>query len=248
MVRKVAEYTVQHWKRPDNGIWELDAAEHYVSGKVMSWVALERASRIAERLETDASLVRGWRAEMDEIRTEVLRDGWSNADQTFRQRYSSEALDASVLLVAVMGFLPPEDARLRSTLERLEADLMVNGLLHRFRPNDLPGEARSDLPVGEFEGAFLPCCFWLATAHARDGRPEAAEAILNRVDEAAGELGLLAEEMDARSGVFLGNTPLLFSHAEYLRAVIETAKARPLGKVELMAGMAVREVRRLGQH
>ncbi len=91
---------------------------------------------------------------------------------------------------------------------------------------------------------LLPCCLGLAAAHAKGGRPDAAEAILARVEATAGELGLLAEEMDARTGAFLGNTPLLFSHAEYLKAVIETAKARPFGRIGLMAGMALREAKR----
>ncbi|HEV7268008.1 MAG TPA: glycoside hydrolase family 15 protein [Falsiroseomonas sp.] len=197
MVRHLADFSAQHWRKPDNGIWELGAAAHYVSGKVMAWVALERASRIAERTGEHAEAVPHWRRTMQEIRTEVLAEGWSEARQAFRQRYGAEALDASVLLMAMMDFLPSSDPRLRATVARVEKDLTINGLVHRFRPEELPNGDRSDLPMGAFEGAFLPCCFWLAAAQAKEGRPAAAEAILDRVEATAGELGLLAEEMDA---------------------------------------------------
>jgi len=167
---------------------------------------------------------------------EILDRGWSEERRAFRQRYGAEALDASVLLMATMGFLPPDDPRLRATVARVAEELTIGGRVHRFRPEELPGQARSGLAMGEFEGAFLPCCFWLAATHARDGRPDAAEAILARVEATAGGLGLFAEEMDAGTGAFLGNTPLLFSHAGYLKAVIEVAKARPLTRLGLMAG------------
>jgi len=245
MVRRLADYAAQHWRKPDNGIWELGTTAHYVSGKVMAWVALERASRIAERTSEYLGEIPHWRTAMEEIRKDVYAEGWSEAQAAFRQRYGAEALDASVLLMASMDFLPPEDPRLRATVTAIEHGLTIDGLVHRFRPDELAAGARSDLPMGEFEGAFLPCCFWLAIAHAKDGRPEAAEAILARVEATAGELGLLAEEMDARTGAFLGNTPLLFSHAEYVKAVIEIAKARPLGRIELMAGMVLRKAKRL---
>lgn len=244
MIRRLADYAALHWRKPDNGIWELNADAHYVSSKVMAWVTLERASRIAERTGEHADAVPHWRRIMHEIRADVLAEGWSEAGRTFRQRYGAEALDASVLLMSAMDFLPPEDSRLRATVARIEKDLTVNGLVHRFRPGELPDGARSDLAMGGFEGAFLPCCFWLAAAQAREGRPEAAEAILDRVEATAGELGLFAEEMDARTGAFLGNTPLLFSNAEYMKAVLEIAKARPLSRLGLAAGMALRKAKR----
>ncbi len=198
----------------------------------------------ADPLDQHRDVVPRWRTSMEEIRAEIIAQGWSEERRAFRQRYGAEALDASVLLMSVMDFLPHGDPRLRATVARIEEDLTIGGLVHRFRPDELPEGARSDLPMGAFEGAFLPCCFWLATAHAKNGRPDAAEAIVARVEATAGGLGLLAEEMDARGGAFLGNTPLLFSHAEYIRVVVELAKARPLGHVELMAGMALREAKR----
>jgi alpha,alpha-trehalase len=248
LVRRIADFAAARWREPGHGIWELDALEHWVSDKVMAWVALERAERIAARTGADADAVPAWRAAMDGIRAEVLADGWSEPRGAFRQRYGADALDASALLMATMDFLPPDDPQLRATVARIEDELTIDGLVHRFRPEELPEAVRSDLPMGAFEGAFLPCCFWLAVAQAREGRADAAEATIARAEAAAGELGLFAEEIDARGdGSFLGNVPLLFSHAEYLRAVLEAARSSALGRVEAAVGTAARAVaRRLG--
>jgi GH15 family glucan-1,4-alpha-glucosidase len=221
MVCRAADYTAAVWHRPDNGIWELPSVQHYVSSKVMSWVTLERTVKIAERLGRPEKVAH-WRAVMAEIHAEVMRRGWSEHLHAFRQRYGTDTLDASALLIPVMGFLPADHPRVAATVARIASCLTLNGYVYRFHPGETPGVEH--LPLGEFEGAFLPCTCWLATAYAKAGRLEAAEVVLARVEHLADELGLLAEGVDARSGTFLGNFPLLFSQIEYIRAVMELAK------------------------
>ena len=213
MVHRAADYTLAHWRQPDSGIWELVEEAHYVSGKVMSWVALERAATIACRLGHEKAAA-PWRAALAEIHAEVMDRGWDETRQTFRQRYDGDNLDASALLIPIVGFLPVDHPRVAATVDRIVAELTVDGFVHRFFPD--PAEP----PLAHFEGAFLPCTFWLATVFAMAGRHDEAEAILAKADAIAGELGLFAEQVDVRSRAFLGNTPLLFSHAEYARAVL----------------------------
>ncbi|MGE3796281.1 MAG: glycoside hydrolase family 15 protein [Thermomicrobiales bacterium] len=242
MVQAAAEYTVANWRLPDSGIWELPVEQHYVSSKVMSWVALERAVQIAKRTGQNID-VDPWTAEMEMIHQEVMERGWSESLGSFTQRYGADTLDAAALLIPVMGFLPHDHRRVVATTDRIAETLSIDGLVHRFLPAETPGHP--DMPLGEFEGAFLPCTFWLATAYALSGRVEEAERVLRKVEESVDHLGLLAEEIDSRSGAFLGNTPLLFSQVEYVRAVMEVAKARPLDRARLSVGMARQRVKHL---
>jgi len=134
------------------------------------------------------------------------------------------ALDSAVLLIPLMEFLPGDHPRVAGTMAAIERELTIGGLVYRFDPSATLGG--DQLPLGEFEGAFLPVTFWFAHALAKAGRPDQAGAILKRCEEIAGELGLFAEEADGRRQIFLGNTPLLFAHVEYVRAVREVAAAR----------------------
>ncbi len=178
---------------------------------------------------------------MEEIHSEVMTRRWSEDRQSFRQQYDTDTLDASVLLACVMEFLPPDHPRIVSTVQRIEESLTIDGFVHRYEPEATPdGQA---VPLGEHEGAFLACTFWLATAWAKAGRPDRAEAVLDSVEAIAGPVGLLAEEADARTRTFLGNTPLLFSHAEYVRVALEIAQARLTGKVQLAMGKAKRWIK-----
>ena len=242
MIRRAADYTAATWTQPDSGIWELPTEQHYVSSKVMSWVALERAVQIAEQAQPSHA-TDSWRAAMAAIHAEVLARGWSDRLGAFRQRYDADTLDAAALLIPVMDFLPADDPRVLATAERIEATLAIDGFVHRFVAGETPGH--EDLPVGEFEGSFFPCTFWLATTYAKAGQPDRAEAILARAEATAGALGLFAEEVDARSGAFLGNYPLLFAQVEYVRTILELAKARPLDRMRLLVGQAAV---RLGLH
>jgi GH15 family glucan-1,4-alpha-glucosidase len=150
--------------------------------------------------------------------------GWCEEKGSFRQRYESDAIDAAALLIPLMDFLPVDHPRVAGTLQALERDLIVDGLIHRFDPAATFDSEQ--LPIGEFEGAFLPCVFWHAHALARMGRCEEAEAILARCDAISGATGLFAEEVDAKRETFLGNIPLLFAHVEYVRAVMALEKAK----------------------
>lgn len=208
----------------------------------MSWVTLERAVKLAEAIGKGGA-VDGWQRTMTEIHAQVMERGWSERLGAFRQRYEADTLDASVLLIAVMDFLPADHPLVLATAERIVERLTIDGFVHRFIPRDTPGG--QDLPVGEFEGAFLPCTFWLATTYAKAGRPDLAEEILRRAERVAGELGLFAEEVDARARTFLGNTPLLFSQVEYVRAIVEIARAQPLDKARLMLGQVGKRLGKL---
>jgi GH15 family glucan-1,4-alpha-glucosidase len=243
MIRRAADYTSAHWRLPDSGIWELPHQDHYVSSKVMSWVTLKRAVQIAGRIgrrgETD-----GWRATMEQIQAEVMQRGWSDRLQAFRQRYDVDTLDAATLLIPVMGFLPADHPRVVATVAQIEATLTIDGFVHRFVARDTPGHP--DLAVGAFEGAFLPCTFWLATTYAKQGRTADAEAILERAEAIAGALGLFAEEVDVETRTFRGNSPLLWAQMEYVQAIVELAKAQPIDTARYLVGAArIQLMRRL---
>lgn len=215
MMRRAADYTTATWQEPDSGIWETVEERHYVSSKVMSWVALDRAVKIAESIGQEPPP--RWRSAMDVIHAEVMERGWSERRQAFLQAYDGDNLDASALLIPIMGFLPVDHPRVAATIDRIVDELTIDGFVHRYLP------PVGELPLGQYEGAFLPCTFWLATTLAMAGRAHEAQAILTAVEAIAGELGLFAEEVDVTTRTFLGNTPLLFAHAEYVRAVMAIA-------------------------
>lgn len=223
LVKRVADYTARHWHEPDSGIWELPGNEQYTSSKVMSWVVMDRAIKIAE--ETGhGKATDNWKRQRQAIFDDVMEHGWSDKQQSFVQRYGAEALDASELLIPVMGFLPPNHERVRKTVDRIVEVLSIDGLVYRFEPLESP--VSNPLPLGEFEGSFLPCTFWLATAYAVAGRTLEADNILNRAESLTEAVGLFSEEADARSNELLGNYPLLFSQVEYVRAALALDQAR----------------------
>lgn len=223
LMERLANFAVAHWREPDSGIWELPMVDQYTSSKVMSWVVLDRAAEIAEQVGHPEAAP-AWRSARDEIHADVLRHGWSERKQSFVQRYGADALDASLLLIPVMGFLPAVDTRVRSTVERIEHELSLNGLVYRFDPMNSPIEQPA--AMGQFEGAFLPCSFWLATTYALQGRVSDADEVLRRTEGLAGELELFAEEADPRNDEMLGNYPLLFSQVEYIRSVLTLSDAK----------------------
>ncbi|SFH44992.1 Glucoamylase (glucan-1,4-alpha-glucosidase), GH15 family [Nitrosospira sp. Nsp14] len=194
------------WREPDKGIWEVrGGSKHFVHSKVMAWVAFDRAVKAVEQSGLPGPAAR-WRAIRDEIHQEVMARGYDRSRNTFVQHYEGAALDASLLLMAEVGFLPPEDRRFRGTVEAIERELVEDGLVLRYRPEEtedgLPGE----------EGTFLVCSFWLADAYTMIGRPHDAEALFEYLLSLRNDLGLLAEEYHPRLQRQLGNCPQAFSH------------------------------------
>ncbi|HZT87119.1 MAG TPA: glycoside hydrolase family 15 protein [Stellaceae bacterium] len=216
LVRRIADFTARRWRERGTGIWELKP-QYFVTTRVLSWVALDRAVKIAEKLERGDAPVAHWRAQMDAIRNEVMDRGWCAQMNSFRQHYDADTVDAALLLIPLFGFLPADDPRVEGTVTAIENRLMINGFVYRFVERDFPEQG--DQPLGEEEGAFVMCTCWLAHYYALRGDRERADAILCRVDAAA-SAGCLAEAIDGRSGELLGNMPLLFSQAEYAKAAM----------------------------
>lgn len=206
----LAEVAATIWKQPDHGIWEMrDEPRHHLYSKLMCWVALDRAIDMADQLEANER-IHAWTKTREEIRDTILADGWNEAAGAFTQSIGSSALDASALVIPIVGFLPATDARVLSTIEAIQAQLVdPSGLVHRYRTADgLPGE----------EGAFVLCSFWLAHALALADRVEQARRVFERTVGHANDVDLLAEEIDPRTGEFLGNFPQAFSHIGLINA------------------------------
>lgn len=225
LIRRSASYICDHWHLTDSGVWELPVEAHYVASKVMSWVVLDRAKRIFDLTGLgDAKEVDRWSAVGRSIHAEVMKKGWDQQRRSFVQRYDSKALDAALLLIPLMDFLPPDHERVLGTLTAIEHELIIDGLVHRFDPTATLGGKQ--LSIQEYEAGFLPATFWWVHALAKAGRTDDAEAVLSRCETIAGELGVFAEEADAGRQIFLGNTPLLFAQVEYARALCEVARSR----------------------
>ncbi len=208
----IADAAAARWQQRGSGIWEARAGpQHYLSGKVYCWVALDRAVRLAARIGA-GDRTRRWAAERDRVREAILSRGFSNRKRAFTQAFGSDELDAAALLIPLSGFLPASDERVRSTIDALERELMQDGLLLRYRSDD-------GLEGGE--GTFVICSFWLASALARAGEREKAEELYERVVGYANDLGLLAEEIDPASGELLGNFPQAFSHVGLITAAAD---------------------------
>lgn len=207
------------WKQPDQGIWEARGEpRHYVSSKLMCWVAMDRGARLAER-RGEAEHVERWQALADEIRADILERGVDNRG-VFRQHYDTDALDASNLLVPLVRFLPPEDERVCATVRAIRDELTEAGLVLRYRT-----EETDDGLHGE-EGTFLICSFWLVSALSEIGEQREAEHMCERLLSYASPLGLYAEELEASSGRHLGNYPQAFTHLALINAVTHVVQAQ----------------------
>jgi GH15 family glucan-1,4-alpha-glucosidase len=207
------------WKLPDQGIWESRGKpRHYVSSKLMCWVALDRGARLAERRGNEEYAER-WHALAEEIRTDILTRGVDERG-VFRQHYETDALDASNLLVPLVRFLPPEDERVRATVCAIRDELTENGLVLRYRTQET-----DDGLHGE-EGTFLICSFWLVSALSEIGEHLHAEHLCERLLSYASPLGLYAEELEASSGRHLGNYPQALTHLGLINAVTHCVAAQ----------------------
>jgi GH15 family glucan-1,4-alpha-glucosidase len=210
---KVLEHLAEVWDQPDQGIWETrGAGRHYVSSKVMTWVAFDRGIKSAERFGFDAPLDQ-WRRLRDTIHRDVCENGFDPGQNAFVESYGSKVLDASILLMPSVGFLPASDRRVLGTIAAVEQYLMRDGFVLRHDPR---GASDQREPI---EGAFLACSLWLADAHVLAGEITKAQALFDRVVAVANDLGLLAEEFDSGEGRQTGNFPQALTHI----ALINTA-------------------------
>jgi GH15 family glucan-1,4-alpha-glucosidase len=247
-LRGICDHVVKHWGEKDSGIWEVRGGPwHFVYSKVMCWLALDRGTTIARRYGFPADLDR-WERTMGEIRAEVLARGWSDEKKSFVQHYDTEALDASSLVFPMLGFVPFDDPRAKSTMEAVRKELGHGGFLYRYRSED-------GLRGGE--GVFLLCNFWLVDNLVEQGRLEEAEVLLAKMEAVANHLGLFSEQYDLETGELLGNFPQAFTHIGYVNSVVALVSARaereerehvhrkaPLvGKVVLNDGEPGKEVR-----
>ena len=212
LMRQVEE-ALARWQEPDHGIWEVRGApRHYTSSKIMCWLAAERGSRLAD-IRGDSGLSSRWGEAAAEIHAEICNRAVGSGG-VFRQHYDTDALDASLLLMPLVGFLPPDDPRVRATVEAIESDLTEEGLVLRYRTKET-----DDGLTGE-EGSFTICSFWLVSALALIGERRRAEALCEKILSFASPLGLYAEEIDHRSGRQLGNFPQAFTHLALINAVM----------------------------
>jgi GH15 family glucan-1,4-alpha-glucosidase len=199
------------WQEPDQGIWEARGApQHYVSSKLMCWVAMDRAANLAG-IRGDKDLEAAWRTTADEIQTDILKNG-VNDKGVLKQHYATDSLDASVLLAAIFGFLPPDDDRLRATVLAIADELTEDGFVLRYRTDE------TDDGLSGKEGTFLICSFWLVSALAIIGEEQRARDLLERLIRISSPLGLYAEEFDTETGHHLGNFPQAFSHLAMIEA------------------------------
>ncbi len=213
----LADAAARRWTERDQGIWEVRGEPRdFVYSKLMCWVALERAVALAERLDAQ-DRVEEWRRVQGEIFEAIVTNGWSDAAGAFTQSFDSDELDASNLMMVLVGFLPADDPRILATIDATEARLTdERGLVYRYRSHDgLEGE----------EGTFLLCTFWLAHAMALTDQPDRARAVFERAAAFVNDVGLLAEEVDADTGELLGNFPQAFSHIGLVNAAWAISEA-----------------------
>jgi alpha,alpha-trehalase len=211
IVQSQAECAIQVWQQPDQGIWEARGKpQHYVSSKLMCWVALDRAAKLAG-LRGDPELQAKWAAVADEIREDILTHGVDDRG-VLKQHYDTDALDASTLLAAIFDFLPGDDERLKASVMAIANELTEDGFVLRYRTDE------TDDGLSGKEGTFLICSFWLVSALAVVGELQKARDLMERLLRIASPLGLYAEEFDAETGRHLGNFPQAFSHLALMEA------------------------------
>ncbi len=210
----VLKHLADVWDHPDHGIWERRGApKHYVFSKVMTWVAFDRAVKSVETFGLKGP-VEEWRALRDTIHHDVCSRGFDTEENAFVESYGSKLLDASVLLLPAVGFLPADDGRIRGTLAAIERRMMRGGFVLRHDPREVSPEEKQPI-----EGAFLACTLWLADAHVLAGDIGKAQMLFDRVVGLANDLGLLAEEYDSEAQRQAGNFPQALTHI----ALINTA-------------------------
>jgi GH15 family glucan-1,4-alpha-glucosidase len=207
--RKLLDYLESGWREADEGIWEVRGPRrHFTHSKVMAWVAFDRAVKAVERFGLEGDAERWKRARRD-VHEEVCREGYDADRSSFVQTYGGDILDASLLMIPLVGFLPADDARVRGTVEAIERELCADGFVLRY-PIDEEAAEVDGLPPGE--GAFLPCTFWLADCQHLLGRRDEARQTFEKLLALRNDLGLLAEEYDPQRKRLVGNFPQAFTH------------------------------------
>jgi GH15 family glucan-1,4-alpha-glucosidase len=214
---ELMRFLESHWHEPDEGIWEVRGGrKHFTHSKMMAWVAFDRAIKLAHACKCATGVhIERWEKTRDQIHGEVCERGFNREKNAFTQFYESDALDASLLMMPRVGFLPPNDPRVRGTIEAIERELIQDGLVLRYRPQE---ERVDGLPGGE--GTFLPCSFWMANSLHFIGRTDEAKAMFERLLGLRNDLGLISEEYDPIAKRQLGNFPQAFTHL----ALVNTAR------------------------
>ncbi len=210
--RSILDWLEDCWKHPDDGIWEVRGPRrHFTHSKVMAWVAFDRAVKATERYGFQGPTHR-WQAARDEIRAEIFEHGFDAERNAFVQYYGSKDLDASLLMIPLVGFLPATDPRMAGTIEAIERELVQDGFVLRY----VPQQETDGLPPGE--GAFLPCSFWLVDNLAMSGRGDDALALFERLRGLRNDVGLFSEEYDPKAKRLVGNFPQAFTHISFVNA------------------------------
>jgi GH15 family glucan-1,4-alpha-glucosidase len=229
LVKRLVSEALAHWREPDQGIWEIrESSRHFTSSKLMCWVAAERGAKLAERYG-DAELAVSWRQSAEEIEDDICRNGICDEGH-FTQAYGSQALDASLLLMPLLRFLPKGDPRVRDTVLAVADDLGADGLVLRYRLEEAP----DGLPGQEF--SFTICSFWLVSALMEIGEADRARDLCEKLLSLAGPLGLYAEELDAETGRHWGNVPQAFTHLALINAVTHVIR-HDLGTAQRFASL-----------
>jgi GH15 family glucan-1,4-alpha-glucosidase len=215
----ILDYLSSAWRQPDEGIWEVRGGrQHFVHSKVMAWVAFDRAAQATQTFDESGPR---WREIASEIHTQVCERGFDRDLNSFVQAYGSKRLDASLLLIPLVGFLPPEDPRVRGTLRAIEERLLIDGeFVLRYETE----HAGDGLPPGE--GAFLSCSFWLADNYILQGRYAEARKLFGRLLSRCNDVGLLAEEFDPHTGRMLGNFPQAYSHVGLINCALNLSRRK----------------------
>ncbi|HZU21716.1 MAG TPA: glycoside hydrolase family 15 protein, partial [Terriglobales bacterium] len=218
LVKRIGDRVAQEWREPDNGIWEVRGGlRQFVHSKGLCWVALDRALRLARRFKISGDFSH-WEQQRAAIHHSLETEGFNPDVQAYIQYYGSGDLDASVLRLPILNVFSPEDQRMRSTVAKIESRLGNNGLVYRYNP--------AEDGIGETEGAFLACGFWLVENYVLAGRLGDAEELFERLCSCANDLGLMSEEADPANGQLLGNFPQGFSHVGLINAAVRLSAAR----------------------
>jgi GH15 family glucan-1,4-alpha-glucosidase len=230
--RLLLEYLEGEWRFEDEGIWEVRGPRrHFTHSKVMAWVAFDRAVKAVEHFDRPADAI-PWKRLRDEIHEDICRNAFDTERNAFVQYYGAKSLDASTLLIPLVGFLPPDDPRVAGTVDAILAELVEDGLVRRYLDDETMREV-DGLPPGE--GSFLPCSFWLVDNLSLLGRKDEARALFERLLSLRTDLGLLAEEYDSRAGRLVGNFPQAFSHVGLVNSAFNLSTAETGSREEWLA-------------